>query len=80
MSLLKALYGAISSYEGCPAFEDMMQHSTIKQWYDSCKEQVEHSRGEFSLNNPSQLSEAKIKENQHKEDNLNKKSKRFILF
>lgn len=74
------MYGAISSYEGCPAFQDMMQHSNIKQWYDSCKDHVEHSKGEFFLNNPSKLSAEQIRQNQQKEENLNKKSKKFILF
>lgn len=57
-----------------------MTHSKIKQWFDSCKEQVENSKGAFFLDNPDKLSDAQIKQNLQKEENLNKKNKRFILF
>lgn len=35
-----AVYGILSSIEGCTAFRDLLQHSKIKNWYLDMKEQV----------------------------------------
>ena len=46
-----ALYGSMGSFEGCRAFEDMMQHEKIKSWFLEMKELVTHSAGSVYLNN-----------------------------
>ena len=50
--IIQALYGALGSFEGCSAFQDMMLNSKIKNWYEACKDQVINSKGHVYLNNP----------------------------
>lgn len=40
-----AAYGVLNSIEGCTAFGDALEYSTIKSWYGSMKEQVQSHRG-----------------------------------
>lgn len=35
-----AVYGVLSSIEGCSAFKDLMKSSKIKDWYLNMKDQV----------------------------------------
>lgn len=78
--VFKSLYGVISSFRGCKAFDDMVQNSKIKSWYEACQEQVENSQGRVLLNNS-------IKNKTKKQNNTNnvqsdspKQSKRFGIF
>ena len=68
-------YGAIGSFEGTQSFQDMMKNTSIKNWYDAMKEQVENSKGSLLLSNPH-----KVKEMNKSSPSETKKSKRFFLF
>lgn len=35
-----AVYGVLSSIEGCDAFKDLLKYSKIKNWYLDMKNQV----------------------------------------
>lgn len=41
----------MGSFEGCPAFEDMMKHEKIKAWYLAMSDMVLNSKGSTSLLN-----------------------------
>ena len=41
----------MGSFEGCEAFQDMMQNPDIKKWYLACKEEVTNSKGLMKTNN-----------------------------
>jgi len=68
------LYGAICSFKGCTAFEDMMKNTDIKNWYNSMKDQVENSKGSSKMN--SDIAQNIL----NKDINSNKKQKRFFFF
>lgn len=40
-----AVYGVLSSIEGCDAFRDLLKHSRIKTWYLSMKNAVKSHKG-----------------------------------
>jgi len=40
-----ALYGAITSFEGCPAYDDMRANTQIGEWYDAMKPLVNAHAG-----------------------------------
>lgn len=40
-----AVYGVLSSIEGCDAFKDLLRHSKIKNWYMSMKNVVKNHGG-----------------------------------
>lgn len=40
-----AVYGVLSSIEGCDAFQDVLKSSKIKDWYFSMKDAVETHKG-----------------------------------
>lgn len=40
-----AVYGVLSSIEGCNAFKDLLKNSKIKDWYLDMKDQVLNHRG-----------------------------------
>lgn len=44
-----AVYGILSSIEGCDAFKDLLKHSNIKNWYLDMKDQIaRHSGAAFA--------------------------------
>jgi microsomal prostaglandin-E synthase 2 len=45
-----AVYGVLSSIEGCNTFQDLLQHTTIGTWYYSMKENVESHAGCNAMN------------------------------
>lgn len=80
-----ALYGVIGSFEGCEAFNDMMNNTKIRNWYEACKDQVVNSKGGFYLNNPNIPIEAEGTQawavnEQNQDNNANKKQKKFYIF
>ena len=40
-----AVYGVLSSIEGCDAFKDLLSATKIGEWYFSMKENVQEHRG-----------------------------------
>lgn len=40
-----AMYGVLSSIEGCNAFQDALIYSNIKVWYFAMKEVVQNHQG-----------------------------------
>lgn len=40
-----AVYGILSSIEGCIAFQDLLDNSKIGSWYFSMKDAVSHHQG-----------------------------------
>jgi len=43
-----SLYGAITSFEGCPAYDDMRANTQIGDWYDAMKTMVStHAGGRY---------------------------------
>jgi len=40
-----AVYGVLSSFEGCIAFEDMTQNTKMGPWYTATKEAVKNRLG-----------------------------------
>lgn len=40
-----AVYGVLSSIEGCHAFEDLLLHSSISVWYKTMKDVVQNHEG-----------------------------------
>lgn len=44
-----AVYGILTSIEGCNAFQDLLTHSKIKDWYLSMKEEVQRHGGAVSV-------------------------------
>lgn len=40
-----AVYGVLSSIEGCIAFKDLLDNSKISKWYVSMKDAVSHHQG-----------------------------------
>lgn len=40
-----AVYGVLSSIEGCNAFKDLLRHSKIKDWYWDMKKEVTRHGG-----------------------------------
>lgn len=76
-----SLYGAIQSFEGCDAFNDMINNSKIKNWYEAMKEQVEQSKGSVLLNNPFYSVKHSMDNCNDKEIKQKKKAtKRFYIF
>lgn len=72
------MYGAIGSFYGTISFDDMMNNSNIKKWYDACKEQVETSKGSFYLNDP--VKTVVPDKNDTKKDDAAKKPKKLGIF
>jgi microsomal prostaglandin-E synthase 2 len=46
-----AVYGVLSSIEGCNTFQDLLQHTSIGPWYDSMKDTVQRHGGRSVVNN-----------------------------
>lgn len=44
-----AVFGVLSSIEGCTAFKDLMEKSRINNWYSSMKEAVNNHQGISSV-------------------------------
>lgn len=42
-----ALYGALTSMEGCQAFTDILQNTSIEPWFKAVKQHVTTNRGEI---------------------------------
>lgn len=40
-----AVYGILNSIEGCYAFQDLQEHSTISSWYTNMKQAVRNHEG-----------------------------------
>jgi hypothetical protein len=45
-----AVYGVLSSIEGCITFQDVLQHTSIGTWYYSMKENVQSHAGCSAMN------------------------------
>lgn len=75
-SPLKALYGTIDSFKGCTAFDDIMNNSKIRSWYEACREEVENSRGKDLLHQTS----GKNRPSTSSYPEATKRSKRFGIF
>jgi microsomal prostaglandin-E synthase 2 len=45
-----AVYGVLSSIEGCITFQDLLQHTSIGTWYYSMKEKVQSHAGCSAMN------------------------------
>lgn len=70
------MYGAIRSFKGCSAFNDMIKNSKIKDWYENCHKHVKLSKGKDKLN----LYASKTIENVNKTSTQEKPKKRFYFF
>jgi microsomal prostaglandin-E synthase 2 len=44
-----AVYGVLSSIEGCFTFQDLLQHTSIGTWYYSMKENVQSHAGSNAM-------------------------------
>lgn len=44
-----AVYGVLSSIEGCTAFKDLLTHTNIGKWYYPMKEAVKNHKGKQEL-------------------------------
>lgn len=44
-----AVYGVLSSIEGCDAFQDLVKHTKIGPWYYNVKEQVVNHAGALTV-------------------------------
>lgn len=44
-----AVYGVLSSIEGCSAFNDLLQNTTIGKWYYPMKEAVNNHKGKIKI-------------------------------
>ena len=75
-----ALYGAIGSFKGCSTFDDIMNNTTIKTWYNACNEEVENSRGGVSFQTSSNNKSGSKKSELSYSNDQPKKSKRFGIF
>jgi microsomal prostaglandin-E synthase 2 len=45
-----AVYGVLNSIEGCSAFQDALEHTSIGTWYYSVKQSVQSHAGCSALN------------------------------
>lgn len=45
-----AVYGVLSSIEGCQAFQDLRNHSDIGVWYDDIKNTIGRGQGKVIAN------------------------------
>lgn len=46
-----SIYGALSSIEGCDAFNDLIKHTKVGIWYFKMKNLVEQHKGSNQLKN-----------------------------